>query len=185
MHHLSFDDTDYEMLGHLIKCNPAIKTAQDRQALIQAISESNRLDIIGTDHAPHTWQEKQQSYFNAPAGLPLVQHALPALMELVADKQMSIETMVRKTSHQVADLFRIKDRGYIREGYWADLVLLKENKEKVMASDTKNYMQCNWTPFAHKAFRYSVDTTIISGQLAWHQNQLFPNCRGQSLEIDR
>lgn len=185
MHHLSFDDTDYEMLGHLIKCNPAIKTVQDRQALIQAISESNRLDIIGTDHAPHTWQEKQQSYFNAPAGLPLVQHALPALMELVEDKQMNIETMVRKTSHQVADLFRIKDRGYIREGYWADLVLLKENKEKVMVSDTRNYMHCNWTPFAHKAFRYSVDTTIISGQLAWHKNQLFPNCRGQSLEIDR
>ncbi|MGO2124988.1 MULTISPECIES: dihydroorotase [unclassified Psychrobacter] len=185
VHHLSFDDTDYETLGHLIKCNPAIKTAQDRQALIQAVSESNRLDIIGTDHAPHTWQEKQQSYFNAPAGLPLVQHALPALMELVADKQMSIETMVRKTSHQVADLFRIKDRGYIREGYWADLVLLKENKEKVMVSDTHNYMHCNWTPFAHKAFRYSVATTIISGQLAWHQNQLFPNCRGQSLEIDR
>jgi len=184
-HHLSFDDTDYEMLGHLIKCNPAIKTAQDRQALVQAVSESNRLDIIGTDHAPHTWQEKQQDYFNAPAGLPLVQHAVPALMELIADKKMSIETMVRKTSHQVADLFRIKDRGYIREGYWADLVLLKENKERTMVSDTRNYMHCNWSPFAHKAFRYSVDTTIISGQLAWHQNQLSSNCRGQSLEIDR
>ena len=185
IHHLSFDDTDYAELGNLIKCNPAIKTAHDKRALIEAIAHSNRLDIIGTDHAPHTWQEKQQSYFNAPSGLPLVQHALPALMELVAYQQLSIETMVQKTSHQVADLFRIKDRGYIREGYWADLVLLKENAQNLPVKDQKNYMRCNWTPFAHKTFRYLVDSTIISGQLAWHQQQVFLNCRGQALEIDR
>lgn len=185
IHHLSFDDSDYAALGHLIKCNPAIKTVQDKQALIQAVAQSNRLDVIGTDHAPHTWQEKQQSYFKAPSGLPLVQHALPALMELVADKQISIETLVQKTSHQVADLFHIKDRGYIREGYWADLVLLKENKAQTAVHETKNYMYCGWTPFKHKTFRYLVDTTIISGQLAWHQNQFFLNCYGQALEIDR
>jgi dihydroorotase len=105
--------------------------------LIHAISNSNRLDIIGTDHAPHTWDEKQQSYMNAPSGLPLVQHAVPALMELVADGKLSIETMVRKTSHQVADLFKIKDRGYIREGYWADLVLLEENTHRIAVKDQK------------------------------------------------
>jgi dihydroorotase len=148
--------------------------------LIHAISNSNRLDIIGTDHAPHTWDEKQQSYMNAPSGLPLVQHAVPALMELVADGKLNIETMVRKTSHQVADLFKIKDRGYIREGYWADLVLLKENTHRIAVKDQKNYMQCGWSPFQDKSFRYEVDTTIVSGQLAWHQNQLFLNCRGMN-----
>lgn len=185
VHHLSFDDRDYARLGHQIKCNPAIKTQNDKQALIEAVAHSQRLDIIGTDHAPHTWQEKQQSYFNAPAGLPLVQHALPALMELVADQQLSIETLVQKTSHQVADLFRIQHRGYIREGYWADLVLLRENQTQQYVSQQSNYMHCGWTPFQDKTFRYLVDTTIISGQLAWHQQKIFPNCRGQALEINR
>jgi len=106
-------------------------------------------------------------------------------MELVADKKISIETMVKKTSHQVADLFKLKNRGYIREGYWADLVLLKENKQAMAVKDQKNYMRCNWTPFQNKTFRYDVDTTIVSGQLAWHQNQLFLSCRGKALDIDR
>ena len=185
IHHLTFDESDYADLGHLIKCNPSIKTTNDKQALIEAVSNSHRLDIIGTDHAPHTWQEKQQSYFNAPSGLPLVQHALPALLELVADQKLSIETLVRKTSHQVADLFRIKDRGYIREGYWADLVLIRENHQKQSVAEQTNYMRCGWTPFQKKTFRYLVDTTIISGQLAWHQQQPYLNCQGQALEIDR
>ena len=185
IHHLTFDESDYADLGHLIKCNPAIKTSNDKQALIEAVSNSHRLDIIGTDHAPHTWQEKQQSYFNAPSGLPLVQHALPALFELVADQKLSIETLVRKTSHQVADLFRIKDRGYIREGYWADLVLIRENHQKQSVAEQTNYMRCGWTPFQKKTFRHLVDTTIISGQLAWHQQQPYLNCQGQALEIDR
>ena len=185
IHHLTFDESDYADLGHLIKCNPSIKTTNDKQALIEAVSNSHRLDIIGTDHAPHTWQEKQQSYFNAPSGLPLVQHALPALLELVADQKLSIETLVRKTSHQVADLFRIKDRGYIREGYWADLVLIRENHQKQSVAEQTNYMRCGWTPFQKKTFRHLVDTTIISGQLAWHQQQPYLNCQGQALEIDR
>lgn len=185
IHHLTFDESDYADLGHLIKCNPSIKTTNDKQALIEAVSNSHRLDIIGTDHAPHTWQEKQQSYFNAPSGLPLVQHALPALFELVADQKLSIETLVRKTSHQVADLFRIKDRGYIREGYWADLVLIRENHQKQSVAEQTNYMRCGWTPFQKKTFLHLVDTTIISGQLAWHQQQPYLNCQGQALEIDR
>lgn len=185
IHHLTFDESDYADLGHLIKCNPAIKTASDKHTLIDAVANSERLDIIGTDHAPHTWQEKQQTYFNAPSGLPLVQHALPALLELVADQKLSIETLVRKTSHQVADLFRIKDRGYIREGYWADLVLICENQKKQSVAEQTNFMRCGWTPFQEKTFRYLVDTTIISGQLAWHQQQPYLNCQGQALEIDR
>ncbi|QXW25090.1 dihydroorotase [Acinetobacter johnsonii] len=185
IHHLTFDESDYADLGHLIKCNPAIKTASDKHTLIDAVANSERLDIIGTDHAPHTWQEKQQTYFNAPSGLPLVQHALPALLELVADQKLSIETLVRKTSHQVADLFHIKDRGYIREGYWADLVLIRENQKKQSVAEQTNFMRCGWTPFQEKTFRYLVDTTIISGQLAWHQQQPYLNCQGQALEIDR
>ena len=185
IHHLTFDESDYADLGHLIKCNPAIKTASDKHTLIDAVANSERLDIIGTDHAPHTWQEKQQTYFKAPSGLPLVQHALPALLELVADQKLSIETLVRKTSHQVADLFRIKDRGYIREGYWADLVLIRENQKKQSVAEQTNFMRCGWTPFQEKTFRYLVDTTIISGQLAWHQQQPYLNCQGQALEIDR
>lgn len=185
IHHLTFDESDYADLGHLIKCNPAIKTASDKDALIEAVTNSERLDIIGTDHAPHTWQEKHQTYFNAPSGLPLIQHALPALLELVADQKLSIETLVRKTSHQVADLFRIKDRGYIREGYWADLVLIRENQQKQSVAEQANYMRCGWTPFQNKTFRHLVDTTIISGQLAWHQQQPYLNCQGQALEIDR
>lgn len=185
IHHLTFDESDYADLGQLIKCNPAIKTTNDKQSLIDAVSNSHRLDIIGTDHAPHTWQEKQQSYFNAPSGLPLVQHALPALLELVADQKLSVETLVRKTSHQVADLFRIKDRGYIREGYWADLVLIRENHKKQSVAEQINYMRCGWTPFQNKTFRHLVDTTIISGQLAWHHQQPYINCQGQALEIDR
>ncbi|MCL6245947.1 MULTISPECIES: dihydroorotase [Acinetobacter] len=185
IHHLTFDESDYADLGHLIKCNPAIKTASDKHTLIEAVANSERLDIIGTDHAPHTWQEKQQTYFKAPSGLPLVQHALPALLELVADQKLSIETLVRKTSHQVADLFRIKDRGYIREGYWADLVLIRENQKKQSVAEQTNFMRCGWTPFQEKTFRYLVDTTIISGQLAWHQQQPYLNCQGQALEIDR
>ena len=185
IHHLHFNERDYADLGHLIKCNPAIKTPADQQALIDTVAHSQRLDIIGTDHAPHTWQEKQSSYFHAPSGLPLVQHAVPALMELVATQQLSIETLVQKTAHQVADLFRLEDRGYIREGYWADLVLLKENQKHEPVNQQPNFMRCGWTPFQHQTFRYLVDTTIVSGQLAWHQQQLFMNCRGQALAINR
>lgn len=183
IHHLHFDAQDYDQLGHLIKCNPSIKTKTDRDALIKAVSSSDLLDIIGTDHAPHTWDEKQNSYFNAPAGLPLVQHALPALLELVAADQLRIEDMVSKTSHRVADLFKIKERGYIREGYWADLVLIEKNPWSV--ADQPIYMHCGWTPFQHKSFQYRVATTIVSGQIAWHNQQLYLNCRGHALEIDR
>lgn len=184
LHHLLFDDRDYPRLGHLIKCNPAIKTQADRDALRQALN-SQRLDIIGSDHAPHTWEQKQQPYTRAPAGLPLVQHALPALLELVADRVLPLTTLVAKTSHRVADLFAIPDRGYLREGYWADLVLIRAEPEGLPVDRQPILAQCGWTPFAGQRFRHSVATTLVSGQLAWHRGRLYDHCQGLPLRFNR
>lgn len=134
VHHLFFDDRDYASLGHLIKCNPAIKTQADRDALRQAVL-GGRIDVIGTDHAPHSLLEKQSAYGQAPSGMPLVQHALPALLELVADGVLPLTTVVEKTSHAVAQLFAIQDRGYLREGYWADLVLIERLNVPLAVAD--------------------------------------------------
>ncbi|MDD1003232.1 dihydroorotase [Pseudomonas sp. TNT2022 ID642] len=182
LHHLLFDDRDYPSLGNLIKCNPAIKTQADRDALRAALS-SNLLDVIGSDHAPHTWEEKQRAYAQAPSGLPLVQHALPALMELVADDVLPITTLVAKTSHRVADLFAIPDRGYLREGYWADLVLVERQPLEVDRQPILS--QCGWTPFAGRSFRHRVSTTIVSGQIAWREGRVNEGCRGLALRFMR
>lgn len=182
LHHLLFDDRDYPSLGNLIKCNPAIKTQNDRDALLEALN-SNRLDVIGSDHAPHTWEEKQRPYAQAPAGLPLVQHALPALMELVADGVLPITTLVAKTGHRVADLFAIPDRGYLREGYWADLVLVEAQTLEVDRQPILS--QCGWTPFAGRSFRHRVSTTIVSGQIAWREGRVNEGCRGLALRFMR
>ncbi|MFJ2387961.1 dihydroorotase [Pseudomonas koreensis] len=182
LHHLLFDDRDYPALGNLIKCNPAIKTQADRDALRQALL-SNRLDVIGSDHAPHTWAEKQRPYAEAPSGLPLVQQALPALLELVADGVLPITTLVAKTSHRVADLFAIPDRGYLREGYWADLVLVEPAALEVSRQPILS--QCGWTPFTHKTFRYRVNTTLVSGQIAWDGGRVNEGCQGLPLRFMR
>ncbi|MFJ2280866.1 dihydroorotase [Pseudomonas sp. NPDC087803] len=182
LHHLLFDERDYPALGNLIKCNPAIKTRADRDALRAALL-SNRLDVIGSDHAPHTWAEKQRPYAEAPAGLPLVQHALPALLELVADGVLPITTLVAKTSHRVADLFAIPDRGYLREGYWADLVLVEPTAVEVSRQPILS--QCGWTPFADKTFRYRVNTTLVSGQIAWREQRINEGCQGLPLRFMR
>ncbi len=182
LHHLLFDDRDYPSLGNLIKCNPAIKSQNDRDALREALN-SNRLDVIGSDHAPHTWEEKQRPYAQAPSGLPLVQHALPALMELVADGVLPVTTLVAKTSHRVADLFAIPDRGYLREGYWADLVLVEAQRLEVDRQPILS--QCGWTPFAGRSFRHRVNATIVSGQIAWREGQVNEGCRGLALRFMR
>ncbi|WP_455805961.1 dihydroorotase [Pseudomonas fluorescens] len=182
LHHLLFDDRDYPKLGNLIKCNPAIKTQADRDALREALN-SDRLDVVGSDHAPHTWEEKQRPYAEAPSGLPLVQHALPALMELVADTVLPITTLVAKTSHRVADLFAIPDRGYLREGYWADLVLVEAQTLEVDRQPILS--QCGWTPFAGRSFRHRVSTTIVSGQIAWRDGRVNEACRGLALRFMR
>ncbi|MBV4472701.1 dihydroorotase [Pseudomonas botevensis] len=182
LHHLLFDDRDYPALGNLIKCNPAIKQQHDRDALREALL-SNRLDVIGSDHAPHTWTEKQRPYAQAPSGLPLVQHALPALLELVADGVLPMTTLVAKTSHRVADLFAIPDRGYLREGYWADLVLVEAQPLDVSRQPILS--QCGWTPFAGRRFRHRVSTTLVSGQVAWHDNRVHDGCQGLPLRFMR
>ena len=182
LHHLLFDDRDYPKLGNLIKCNPAIKSQSDRDALREALN-SNRLDVIGSDHAPHTREEKQRPYAQAPSGLPLVQHALPALMELVANGVLPVTTLVAKTSHRVADLFAIPDRGYLREGYWADLVLVEAQALEVDRQPILS--QCGWTPFAGRSFRHRVSTTIVSGQIAWREGRVNEGCRGLALRFMR
>lgn len=182
IHHLLFDDHDYERLGSHLKCNPAVKTQADRDALRAALN-SYRLDVIGTDHAPHTLEEKAGSYFQAPSGLPLVQHALPGLMGLVHDGLIDLPMLVNKTSHRVADLFQIAERGYLREGYWADLVLIGDRD--INAPDEPILSRCGWSPFVGRRFRSQVATTVVSGQVAWHEGQLRRSCRGQPLSFLR
>lgn len=182
LHHLLFDDRDYATLGSHLKCNPAVKSPADRDALRSALN-SHRLDVIGTDHAPHTREEKARNYFRAPSGLPLVQHALPGLMSLVHDGIIDLPTLVAKTSHRVADLFRIAERGYLREGYWADLVLIGDRN--VDAPDDPLLSRCGWSPFVGRRFRSRVATTIVSGRIAWHDGKLRPECRGQALSFLR
>ncbi|MFA7894871.1 dihydroorotase [Pseudomonas putida] len=179
-HHLLFDDTDYASLGNLIKCNPAIKTREDRDALRNALL-CDRIDVIGTDHAPHTLAEKQRAYASAPSGLPLVQHAFPALFELVEEGVLPITRLVQKTSHAVADLFAIQDRGYLREGYWADLALVERLDQPRPVSLDPILAHCQWTPFQNHRLRHRVTTTVVSGQLAWHDGSINEGCQGLPL----
>ena len=162
VHHLWFSDQDYPHSGNLIKCNPAIKASTDRDALIQAL-HSNRIDIIATDHAPHTWEEKQQDYNNAPAGLPLVQHALLTLLDHVQHKRLSIQQLVEKVSHNPAKRYAIIDRGFIREDYFADLVLVDPKKTTHVSHDNVLY-HCGWTPFDGVEFSSSIQSTWVNGQ---------------------
>ncbi|MGE8047124.1 dihydroorotase [Pseudomonas monteilii] len=182
-HHLLFDDRDYASLGNLIKCNPAIKSQDDRDALRQALL-CDRIDVIGTDHAPHTLLEKQRPYAAAPSGLPLVQHAFPALFELVEEGVLPIAQLVRKTSHAVADLFAIQERGYLREGYWADIALVERLEERRPVILDPILAQCKWTPFQDHQLRHRVTTTIVSGQLAWHNGKIDETCQGLPLAFN-
>ncbi len=178
VHHLFFNADDYAHKGALIKCNPAIKTKQDQSALLHAV-KNNIIDIIATDHAPHTWEEKQRSYFHAPSGLPLVQDALLSLLEFYHQGQLSLEQIVNKTSHAVAERFKIIERGYLRENYWADIVLLDLNTPHTVTKENILY-KCGWSPFQDYTFCSSIDTTIVSGQLAWQKGKYYPT-QGQRL----
>ncbi|MBM4196272.1 MAG: dihydroorotase [Gammaproteobacteria bacterium] len=180
VHHLWFDDSHYAELGNLIKCNPSIKTAADRQALLRAVAE-DRLDIVATDHAPHTLREKEQPYLRAPSGLPLVQHALPLALEHVHDGTLTIEQVVRKTSHSVADLFGIRDRGYLREGCWADLVLVDMKAANEVRGEDILY-KVAWSPLEGARLRSTVQTTIVNGVIAWDDGGLTGEIAGRRIE---
>jgi dihydroorotase len=182
VHHLFFDDTWYAEKGADIKCNPAIKTAHDRQALLQAVVE-DRIDVIATDHAPHTKEEKSRPYMGAPAGLPLVQHALLSLFEHISNKHMSIETLVKKTAHAPAQLFNVRERGYLREGYWADLVLIEpdDGKREPPAPMSK----CGWSPFTGYDFSHRVKATWVNGEQVYLDGTIQPSPMGVALEFDR
>ncbi len=179
-HMLHFDDRDYEKKGAFIKCNPAIKTAADRKALIAGLIDG-RLAVIATDHAPHSLAEKGEKYFKAPSGLPLVQHALLMLLEHVHNGTLPLELIVEKTSHSVADLFSIRERGYIREGYFADLVLIDHmTPTTVRREDVLS--KCGWSPFEGDTFRSSITTTIVNGVVAYENGRVTEAVAGQRLD---
>jgi dihydroorotase len=183
VHHLWFDDSRYEELGTRIKCNPAIKRPEDRLALLKAVNEG-RIDIIATDHAPHTIAEKGKSYFKAPAGLPLVQHAMQCLFDLAKDEKLSVENIVDKTSHAVADIFGVVDRGYVREGYFADLVIMDPDKPYTVSS-ANLLAKCHWSPFERHTFSSSVDTTIVNGTIVYQDGALTGDIAGQRIAFSR
>jgi len=181
VHHLFFDESSYADLGARIKCNPAIKSAADREGLLTGLVD-DRIDVIATDHAPHTLEEKGQSYFKSPAGLPLVQHAMLTLLEHFHDGRLSLELIVNKTSHSVADLFGINDRGYIREGYWADLVLVDTEQTTAVAAENV-LAKCGWSPFEGYEFRSRIAATLVNGVVAYRDGELSDAILGQRLEF--
>ncbi|MCB0584274.1 MAG: dihydroorotase [Phaeodactylibacter sp.] len=181
VHHLYFNSGDYGRLGTQIKCNPAIKSAENQEALFPALLD-NRLDIIATDHAPHTWEEKQNSYFKAPSGVPLVQHSLNVMLEFYHQGKITLERIVEKMCHAPAACFGVEKRGFLEEGYWADLVLVDLEKEWKVSKDNIHY-KCGWSPFEGHAFRGKVESTIVSGHLAYHEGRFDEGKRGERLSF--
>ncbi len=182
VHHLHFTANDYASLGNLIKCNPAIKAEQNKKALWEGLL-NDQLDVIATDHAPHTWAEKQEAYAHAHAGLPLVQHGLMLMLKYVEEGKISMEKMVEKMSHAVATCFEIKDRGFIREGNHADLVLVK--KAPYTVSKENILYHCGWSPFEGNSFPYQVNTTFVNGYKVYHEGVFNEAQKGQRLQFTR
>jgi dihydroorotase len=182
VHHLYFNSRQYDELGTLIKCNPAIKGPEHQEALFPALLD-NRLDIIATDHAPHTWEEKQQSYFKAPSGLPLVQHSLNVMLEFYHQGKISLERIVEKMCHAPAVCFRIDRRGFLDEGYWADLAILDLENSWTVAKDNILF-KCGWSPFEGLQFKGRVQSTIVSGHLAYHDGRFNESKKGERLGFE-
>jgi len=183
IHHLWFSEEDYEQLGNLIKWNPAVKKASDRDAIMKAVNE-NVIDVIATDHAPHTFEEKSQMYSNAPSGGPLVQYALLAMLEKVKEGKITIEKVVEKMCHAPAELFQVSQRGFIREGYFADLVLVNPSRS-ITVSKEQILSKCKWSPFEGYTFSNSIDTTFVNGEVVYKQGKLIDNSSGCRLSFDR
>lgn len=183
VHHLWFSDKDYKGKGNFIKWNPAVKSQEDRDQILQAVKEGY-IDVIATDHAPHTLDEKSQPYLQAPSGGPLVQHALQVLLDLVKEGKLTLEELVQKTAHNTAICFDVKERGFIREGYWADLVLVDPNKP-YFVQQSNILSKCGWSPFEGHAFSSSIAHTIVSGNLVYSEGEILEVGSGQRLEFDR
>lgn len=183
VHHLWFSDEDYRKKGSLIKWNPAVKTAADREAILQAVLD-DRIDVIATDHAPHTWEEKAQSYFKAPSGGPLIQHSLVAMLELYHQGKIPLDKIVRKMAHNVADMFDMDRRGYIREGYYADLVMVDMNDPWTVSKENILY-KCGWSPFEGQTFRSKVVRTFVNGHLIYDQGNFDESVKGRRLNFNR
>jgi dihydroorotase len=181
VHHLWFSDDDYAEKGAQIKCNPSIKSLSDRDSLRNAL-KNNLLDSIATDHAPHTWEEKQQPYFESPSGIPLIQHALPAMLEMVRQGIFTIEQTVEKMCHHPALLFQIEKRGFIREGYFADLVLLDLN-DKLKVEPENILYKCKWSPFQGVTFNSNILMTFVNGYPVWDNGKINDFQKGKQLEF--
>ncbi|HNQ11754.1 MAG TPA: dihydroorotase [Bacteroidia bacterium] len=179
VHHLWFSDEDYPKKKNFIKWNPAVKTAEDREAIRKAIV-ANKIDVIATDHAPHTLQEKEMSYLDAPSGGPLVQHSLLAMLDLVKHGVFTLELVVKKMSHDPAVLFTIQERGYIREGYYADLVLIDQKKSYTVSRENILY-KCAWSPFEEHTFQNSIHTTFVNGNKVYSNGQIHDCALGSRL----
>ncbi len=183
IHHLWFTDNDYASKGNLIKWNPAIKTEADRDGIWKALLDG-RIDVIATDHAPHTLEEKNQTYLQAPSGGPLVQHAVIAMVEKHKEGKITMEQVVEKMAHNPAILFEIKDRGFIREGYFADLVLINPNASTEVTKESLFY-KCGWSPFEGVQFQSKIQSTFVSGHLAYHDGKFDEDVKGERLSFNR
>jgi dihydroorotase len=183
VHHLWFSDKDYEKKGTLIKWNPAVKSQADQDAIWQAIND-DRIDILATDHAPHTFEEKNKGYFEAPSGGPLVQSAVQAILQKAKEGKITIEKAVQKMSHDPAICFQIEKRGYIREGYFADLVVVDPNNPYTATKDNILY-KCKWSPFENVTFDHTIDTTFVNGEIVYQNGEIIEGNNGMRLTFDR
>ncbi len=183
IHHLWFSDKDYKTKGSFIKWNPAVKTENDRDAILEAVLD-NRIDVIATDHAPHTIEEKNQTYFKAPSGGPLVQHSLNAMIEFYKQGKISLEKIAEKMAHAVADCFQIEKRGYIRKGYFADLVLVDLNDSYKVDKSNLLY-KCGWSPFEGTTFHSKITHTFVSGHLVYENGNFDESKKGERITFER
>jgi dihydroorotase len=183
VHHLTFTDKDYDEKGTFIKWNPAVKSQKDKDGLWKALLD-DRIDVIATDHAPHTLEEKQQVYTKAPSGGPLVQHALQAMLDAVKRDKISIEKVVEKMCHNPARLFQIEKRGFIREGYFADMVLVDTTQSETVSKENILY-KCGWSPFEGTTFHSKVTHTFVNGNLVYHDGKFNDEIKGMQLTFNR
>jgi len=183
VHHLSFNSTQYDSMGSKIKCNPAIKTPEDQEALWEAL-RNGKFDVIATDHAPHTWEEKSNKYLKAPSGLPLVQHSLLLMLQHSKEGRIGIEEVVNRMCHKPAELFEIDRRGFVREGYYADLVLVNPN-DKVTVDKSNLLYKCGWSPLEGKTFNHSIEKTFVSGHLAFDKGNFDESKQGMRMLFTR